>query len=219
VQLARSSFTAVSVPGSWHYGSVRLTKFAHSCVRLEQNGRALVIDPGVWAEPHALADADAVLVTHEHFDHIDELRLAGLGVPVFAPEGAAIGQVPFVPVRPGGRFTVAGFEVTVHGGRHAAVVPGQVTCPNVGFLVGGLYHPGDSLEMPGEKVETLLVPMQASWLKVAEAISFVQSAAPRRAFGIHDGQINDRAVSSINYWLGQLSGYQWIPPGTEVELT
>jgi L-ascorbate metabolism protein UlaG (beta-lactamase superfamily) len=186
---------------------------------LEQDGRALVIDPGVWSEPRALIGVDAVLVTHEHFDHIDELRLAGLGVPVYAPEGAAIRQVPFVPVRPGGRFTAAGFEVTVHGGRHAAVVPGQATCPNAGFLVGGLYHPGDSLDVPGETVETLLVPMQASWLKVGEAMAFAQSVMPRRAFGVHDGQINERAISSINYWLGQLDGYQWMTPGTEVELT
>ena len=198
---------------------MRLTKFTHSCVRLEQDGHALVIDPGVWSEPQALAGVDAVLVTHEHFDHIDELRLASLGVPVYAPEGAAIKRVPFVPVRPGGRFTVAGFEVTVHGGRHAAVVSGQETCPNAGFQVGGVYHPGDSLDVPGEQIETLLVPMQASWLKVGEAIAFVQSVAPRQAFGVHDGQINERAISSINYWLGQLDGYRWMIPGTEVELT
>jgi L-ascorbate metabolism protein UlaG (beta-lactamase superfamily) len=209
----------MSVADSWQHGGVWLTKFTHSCVRLEQDGRALVIDPGVWSEPRALAGVDAVLVTHEHFDHIDELRLAGLGVPVYAPEGAAIRRVPFVPVRPGGRFTLAGFEVTVHGGRHAGVVPGQATCPNVGYQVNGLYHPGDSLDGPSEKIDTLLVPMQASWLKVSEAIAFVQSVAPRRTFGIHDGQINERAISSINYWLSQLGGYQWMTPGTKVELT
>jgi len=152
---------------------VRLTKFVHSCVRLDHDGHSLVIDPGIWSEPHALADVDAVLVTHEHVDHIDELRLASLGVPVFAPEGAAIRRVPFVPVRPGGCFSVAGFEVRVHGGRHAAVVPGQATCPNAGFHIGGLYHPGDSLDVPDERVQTLLVPMQASWLKTAEAIAFL----------------------------------------------
>jgi L-ascorbate metabolism protein UlaG (beta-lactamase superfamily) len=206
-------------PRSWHHGSVRLTKFVHSCVRLDLDGRALVIDPGVWSEPHALVAADAVLVTHEHFDHIDELRLAGLGVPVYAPEGAEISRVPFVPVRPGDCFSVSGFEVKVHGGRHAAVLPGQTTCPNVGFQVGGLYHPGDSLDVPDEKVETLLVPMQASWLKTAEAIAFLQSAAPRRAFGIHDGQINERAIGSINGWLGQRSEYEWMAPGAEVELS
>jgi L-ascorbate metabolism protein UlaG (beta-lactamase superfamily) len=206
-------------PGSWHHDTVRLTKFVHSCVRLDQGGRALVIDPGVWSEPRALVGVDAVLVTHEHVDHIDELRLAGLGVPVYAPEGAGIRHVPFVPVRSGERFSVAGFEIKVHAGRHAAVVPGQATCPNAGFQVGGLYHPGDSLDVPGEKVETLLLPMQASWLKTAEAIAFFQSVAPRRAFGIHDGQINERAIGSINGWFGQRSEYEWLAPGAEVDLS
>jgi L-ascorbate metabolism protein UlaG (beta-lactamase superfamily) len=206
-------------PGSWHHGDVRLTKFVHSCVRLDQDGRALVIDPGVWSEPEALAGVDAVLVTHEHSDHIDELRLAGLGVPVYAPEGADIRRVPFVPVRSGDCFSVAGFEVKMHGGRHAAVVPGQANCPNAGFQVGGLYHPGDSLGVPDEDVETLLVPMQASWLKTSEAIAFFQSVAPRRAFGIHDGQINERAIGSINGWLGQFGDYEWMAPGADVELS
>ncbi|HEY9472779.1 MAG TPA: MBL fold metallo-hydrolase, partial [Mycobacteriales bacterium] len=67
---------------------MRITKYTHSCVRLEHDsGGVLVIDPGVWSEPRALRGADAVLVTHEHGDHIDSLRLAGLGAPVYAPVG------------------------------------------------------------------------------------------------------------------------------------
>ncbi len=30
---------------------MRLTKLVHACVRLEKDGRALVIDPGVCAAP------------------------------------------------------------------------------------------------------------------------------------------------------------------------
>jgi L-ascorbate metabolism protein UlaG (beta-lactamase superfamily) len=47
---------------------MRLIKYTHACVRLEHDGRALVIDPGTWSEPAALDGATAVLVTHEHFD-------------------------------------------------------------------------------------------------------------------------------------------------------
>jgi L-ascorbate metabolism protein UlaG (beta-lactamase superfamily) len=29
---------------------MQITKYTHSCVRLELGGRVLVIDPGTWAE-------------------------------------------------------------------------------------------------------------------------------------------------------------------------
>ncbi|WP_372455652.1 MBL fold metallo-hydrolase [Sphaerisporangium fuscum] len=55
---------------------VILTKSGHACVRLEKNGRSLVIDPGrLTPEPDVLTGAEAVLVTHEHFDHLDADRL------------------------------------------------------------------------------------------------------------------------------------------------
>src|SRR3712207_6911077 len=46
---------------------VRVTKFTHSCLRLEGDG-VLVVDPGAFSERSALEGADAVLVTHEHIE-------------------------------------------------------------------------------------------------------------------------------------------------------
>src|SRR5215469_18068124 len=57
---------------------MKLTKLAHACVRLDKDGEALVIDPGAFGGAEALDGAGAVLVTHEHFDHVepDKLRAA-----------------------------------------------------------------------------------------------------------------------------------------------
>ncbi len=195
---------------------MRITKFTHSCVRIETGDAALVIDPGIWSEPTALERCDAVLVTHQHSDHIDVRHLAGLNLPVYAPAGAAIDDLDFVAVSPGQTFTAAGVPVRAVGGNHARVYGDALPCPNVGYILGeGLYHPGDALHVPEEPVRTLLVPMQASWLKLAEAIDFVRALAPERCFGIHDGQINDRGLSATNAWLAGEGGgaYRWLSPG------
>ncbi|MFG3698719.1 MBL fold metallo-hydrolase [Micromonospora sp. NPDC047620] len=197
---------------------MRITKFTHACVRLEHDGGVLVIDPGTWSEPRALAGADAVLVTHEHTDHVDVLRLAGLGVPVFAPEGAALpGPVPLPVTRVGAgqRFTAAGLTVTALGGRHATIHGGQPDCANLGYLVGDdVYHPGDSLHPPDRPVRTLLVPAQASWLKLTEAIEFARAAGAERVFPIHDAQLNDRGLASVNGWFAEtVPGYRHLAPG------
>jgi L-ascorbate metabolism protein UlaG (beta-lactamase superfamily) len=198
---------------------VKITRFSHSCVRIELEHIVLVIDPGIWSEPSASLDADAILVTHEHVDHIDELRLLGLGVPVYAPAGAAITRVAFEPVEVGQSFTSAGVTVRAVGGQHAAVVADQSTCKNLGYVVADVYHPGDALGVVDQQIDVLLVPMQASWLKTAEAIEFMTRHTYRRAYGIHDGQINGRAIESINHWYARASDgrYEYLPPGTTRE--
>ncbi|MET7740932.1 MBL fold metallo-hydrolase [Streptomyces sp. NPDC005385] len=195
---------------------MRITKYTHACVRLEHEGRVVVIDPGVWSEPAALVGADAVLVTHEHADHIDVLRLAGLGVPVYAPADANIAGLEVVGVTAGADFTVADFRVRAVGGRHASVHGGRPDCANLGYIVDeGIYHPGDSLHVPDRPVETLLVPAQASWVKTTEVLDFVNAIDPQRSFAIHDAQINERGLSSVNAWLAEETdnGYRYLRPG------
>lgn len=193
-----------------------ITKYTHACVRLEDDGRVLVVDPGIWSEPAALDGADAVLVTHEHADHVDVLRLAGLGVPVYAPADADIPRLDVTGVSSGEEFTAAGFRVRAVGGRHAFIYGGEPDCANLGYVVeDAVYHPGDSLHVPEQPVDTLLVPAQGSWVKMAEAIDFVKAVGPRRAFPIHDAQINERGLASVNGWLGEETGagYRYLAPG------
>ncbi|MFI5756088.1 MBL fold metallo-hydrolase [Streptomyces sp. NPDC051569] len=198
---------------------MRITKYTHACVRLEHHGRVLVVDPGTWSEPAALTGADAVLVTHEHADHVDVLRLAGLGVPVYAPAEANIPRLEVTAVSSGEEFTAAGFRVQAVGGRHAFVYAGQPDCANLGYIIDeAIYHPGDSPHVPERPIETLLVPAQGSWMRTAEAIDFVKAIKPQRAFPIHDAQINRRGLSSVNGWLAEETdnGYRYLTPGESV---
>ena len=151
---------------------MRLTKLGHACVRLEKDGRTLVLDPGAFTEPEALDGADAVLITHEHFDHFEEGRLraaaeANPGLRIWtngavADQLTGLGEGRVRRVGHGDTFTAEGFEVEVHGEWHAQIHPEIPLVGNVGFLVDGqVFHPGDALTVPEREVDTLLLPVHA----------------------------------------------------------
>ncbi|MER5640486.1 MBL fold metallo-hydrolase [Kitasatospora sp. NPDC002227] len=203
---------------------MRLTKYGHACVRLEQDGRVLVIDPGEFSGDEPLAGADAVLLTHEHDDHLDRDRLAAArqadpGLAVYAhPELAA--ELGAQAVTVGETFEAAGFQVTVVGGKHAETVDGLPDCTNLGFLVDGLYHPGDSLHVPEQPVDTLLVPAAGPWIKLAEVVDFARTVRPARAFPIHDAHLSEIGQENFDAWLdwkGETE-YARIPLGESVDL-
>ncbi|GAA2977398.1 MULTISPECIES: MBL fold metallo-hydrolase [Streptomyces] len=194
-----------------------LTKKIHSCVRVERDGQALVIDPGGFSEDDAAVGADAILVTHEHPDHFDEARLrAGLEADPAAEiwtlrsvaeqlSAAFPGRVH--TVGHGDTFSVAGFDVQVHGELHAVIHPDIPRITNIGFLVdGSLFHPGDALTVPGHPVDTLMLPVMAPWNKISEVIDYVREVKPRRAIDIHDALLTDLARPVYDNQIGALGG-------------
>jgi L-ascorbate metabolism protein UlaG (beta-lactamase superfamily) len=200
---------------------LQLTRFTHACVRLERDGRVLVIDPGIWSEPQALLGAEAVLVTHEHPDHVDALRLAGLGAPVFAPAGLGISDLPFQALETGEEREIAGFRVHAVGGRHAALLDDQSVVANLGYVIDGeVYHPGDSLDRPDVPTPTVLVPAAGPWLAVRDAIAFLRDLAPQRAFPIHDVLLTEIGQLAADRWLGSSGapGYRRLRSGETVTL-
>jgi L-ascorbate metabolism protein UlaG (beta-lactamase superfamily) len=196
--------------------ALRLTRYTHACVRIERGGRVLVIDPGIYSEPQALIGADAVLVTHEHADHIDTIRLAGLGAPVFAPAAAELSGLPFEPLRSGEDREIAGFRVHTAGGRHAPGIEGQPVAANLGYVVDSeLYHPGDSLDRPDVPAPTVLVPAAGPWLAVRDAVDFLRDLAPERAFPIHDVLLTEMGQLAADRWLASagVPGYRRLRSG------
>jgi L-ascorbate metabolism protein UlaG (beta-lactamase superfamily) len=209
---------------------MRLTKYTHACVRLDDGDRKLLVDPGTWAEDDAFHGVSDILITHEHADHIDVDRVVKavatnanlrvhVPVPVAAQLDAIAGNVHTVEV--GNSFTAAGFDVHAVGGQHAEIYEGLPGCANIGYVINNtVYHPGDSMFVPDLPVRVLLVPTSAPWFKLAEALDFVRAVGPQRAFSIHDALLSDKGEMGVDRWMS-LKGdteYARIPPGESVNL-
>jgi L-ascorbate metabolism protein UlaG (beta-lactamase superfamily) len=218
---------------------MKLTKYTHSCVRLEKDGQVIVLDPGTFSEAEeALDGAHAVLVPHEHGDHVDvPAVIAALhGSPdlaVFAPAGVAKHLREEAPeqtsrihtVEPGSTFEAAGFSIRSFGGQHALIHPQVPVVANIGYLVdGNVYHPGDSFIVPdGLSVKTLLVPLHAPWSKVSEVVDFVIAVRAPQAFQIHDGLLNETGVKIAESHVSRLgkkygTEYTHLAPRESVEV-
>lgn len=175
---------------------MRVTKFEHAALRIDESGDTLIIDPGAFTTPlDDLTDLVAVVLTHEHPDHwtpehLDRILRDAPGTPIFAPAGvaAAAPDYEITVVSPGDTVTAGRFTLRFFGGDHAVIHSSLPSIQNVGVLVNdGLYYPGDSYAVPeGVDVDTLAAPLGAPWLKIGEAMDFVLAVKPRRAFGVHD---------------------------------
>ena len=203
---------------------MRLTKFGHSCLLVEEGGARVLLDPGSFSDGfETLEGLTAVCLTHQHVDHVDPERVRPLldrnpGVRVVSDEGSAeaLGEAgaDVEVVHDGDELALGGLALRVVGRDHAAVHPEVPVVPNVGYLVGGrLFHPGDALTMPGEPVEVLAVPAGAPWLKLADAVDYLREVGPRVAVPVHEKVLSEVGISSHYRLLEQLGG-----PGTAFEV-
>lgn len=175
---------------------MRVTKHEHACLRLEYEGRTLIIDPGAFTLPlHDLRKVVAVVLTHEHPDHwtpehLGRLHDAFPDAVIHGPAGVAAAAAGFevVVVSPGDTVEIAPFTLRFFGGTHNVIHESLPAVDNVGVLVNGdFYYPGDSYAVPeGVDVKLLAAPIGAPWLKIGEAMDFVLAVAPERAFGTHE---------------------------------
>jgi L-ascorbate metabolism protein UlaG (beta-lactamase superfamily) len=190
-----------------------LTKLGHACIAVEKQGRRLVIDPGGLSAADALEGADAVLVTHEHFDHFDEMRLREAVEANPALRVWTNGAVAETLGRLGGRvmrvgagdlFVAEGFEVQVYGELHQEIHADIPRIGNIGFLLDGrTFHPGDAFTVPDQPVEDLMVPAHAPWSRTGEILDWIREVRPARAFPMHDGALNSVGQSVVDGILGE----------------
>lgn len=202
---------------------MELTHFGHSCLLASLGGTRVLFDPGTFAHGfEGVTGLDAIAITHQHPDHVDQSRLPALldgnpnAVLLADPQTAAQLGEPWRALRPGESVELGAARIRGTGGRHAVIHPDIPVVDNTAYLFGtderpnALLHPGDSLYIPFVPIEVLAMPSAAPWMTVGAGVDYLRAVAPRVAVPIHQGIIADRATG---IFYGRYS--EMAPPETE----
>jgi L-ascorbate metabolism protein UlaG (beta-lactamase superfamily) len=193
---------------------------------VETGDSRLLIDPGSFTQGfEELTDLDAILVTHQHADHLDVERLPVLleanpqaqllTDAEVAVELEKVG-IEAQPLHVGAQVAIGAVTVTGAGGVHAEIHADIPRIGNVGLLVTAdgeptLFHPGDAYAATPAGVDVLALPINAPWAKISETVDFTRAVAPGRLFPIHDALL---APTGRGFYLAVLG--RLLPDGTEV---
>ncbi len=184
---------------------MRVTKYIHSCLTVEDGGEKVLFDPGTFSfiegrvRPETFADVANVVVTHDHPDHLDVgalkqiLELSGAGVVANGEVAAKLGEEGIAATAiEEGELAVGAFTLRATPAAHEAILS-DTTPRNTAFLVNGrLLNPGDSFREPllafaGVEALVLLLPVTAPFLTEIGAFEFAKRMRPAAVLPVHDG--------------------------------
>jgi len=179
---------------------VKLTKYEHACLVLEDNGAKVVIDPGVFTKEFGNLDAIvAVVVTHVHGDHyapkhLDAILEANPDALIFTTRDVAdeYKHDNVQVVSDGDHIAIETFTLQFVGEDHTVIHDSLPTPLNTGVLINEqFYYPGDSFTLPGKPIKILAVPANAPWATVGQSMDFISEGAPELCFPTHNGLLSE----------------------------
>ncbi|MBI4101225.1 MBL fold metallo-hydrolase [Candidatus Microgenomates bacterium] len=185
---------------------MRITKFVHSCLLVEDQGKAVLIDPGNYSWESGLVNLDKLpqldymLITHEHADHFHLPFVKA--VMAKQPQINILTTQPVAEVlKPAGikAATKSQGPVDIWQVAHEAL-PWQMPVPlNIGLTVfEQLTNPGDSFQLTKTR-RILALPIVAPWGAFKQAFDLIMKLKPEVVIPIHDAALTDDARENFFY--------------------
>lgn len=181
---------------------MKITKFGHCCLLIEENGVRILTDPGIYStQQNELKNIDVVLITHEHADHfhIDSLKVVLQNNPQAKvitnhSVGALLEKedIDFIVVEDGHNTDANGVLIEGYGKSHALMHTSLQPVQNTGYFIANkLFYPGDAFTNPGKPVEVLALPVAGPWMRLLEAIDYALEIHPQICFPVHEAILKE----------------------------
>lgn len=183
-----------------------ITHLGHACLLLEMADTRVLVDPGTFADDlSGVSDLAAVLVTHQHPDHLDVESLPGL---LSANSGARLVTDPETakqlqdkgidaePLQAGDELMVGAVTVSGVGEMHALIHDDIPRIHNTGMRLTApgeptFFHPGDALDAEPGQVDVLAFPLSAPWARSRDMTGFLRRLAVPHAIPVHDALLSE----------------------------
>ncbi len=176
-----------------------IKRHPQACIEIRHKGQVIFIDPGAFGMPDNIEEADAIFVTHSHFDHIDIDKVKSLatkgGVCVYGPHALSVdADFPVFAVKDGDNFYIDDVYVEILGSLQDVTSIYDPPIENVGFLIDGKFlHPGDALPKFYD-LPVVAIPMAAPWAKNSDIEKYLADYKPKGILTVHDITLNELGV-------------------------
>lgn len=192
---------------------MKITKYIHSCLLIENEADKILFDPGKFSfiegkvKPSQFTDLLAIILTHNHPDHIDAgslkeiiennpnaVLLANTEIKNKLAEKVIAVEAFETGTRRVGNFNIEAFDAP-----HEKILADEIP-QNTAYVIDGVFvHPGDSLAESVAKhsgTKILALPTMAPWETELQTFDFAKKMSPQHVVPIHDGYAKDFFLQS-----------------------
>ena len=189
------------------HNGINFQWLGHDGFRISYESKTVYFDPYKLKSQHNKKDADLVLISHNHFDHLsveDLARVVGSKTHIVTAKECVdklkgVGAAEVKGVAPGDRASIGGVSIEAVAAYNTNKTFHPKADGKVGFVITlnnlRIYHSGDTdviPEMDGVNPDIALVPVSGTYVMTAEeaARSVNEKIKPKQlAIPMHYGAI------------------------------